>query len=128
MLKNNEKEANLLVAKVMRITFIMFTLVYLLNALEVFVVDKKVMTIAYIGGGILLLMPTILINLLKMESDYIKYLNVVSASVFVMLLSITLTYHVVALYVYPIAIASLYFSKKLNIVATGLMVIGVSVG
>lgn len=128
LLKNNEKEANLLVAKVMRITFIMFTLVYLLNAFEVFVVDKKVMTIAYIGGGILLLMPTILINLLKMESGYIKYLNVVSASVFVMLLSITLTYHVVALYVYPIAIASLYFSKKLNIVATGLTVIGVSIG
>lgn len=128
LLKNNEKEANLLVAKVMRITFIIFTLVYLLNAFEVFVVDKKVMTIAYIGGGILLLMPTILINLLKMESGYIKYLNVVSASVFVMLLSITLTYHVVALYVYPIAIASLYFSKKLNIVATGLTVIGVSIG
>ena len=44
------------------------------------------------------------------------------------LLSITLTYHVVAIYVYSIAIASLYFSKKLNIMATGLTVAGVSVG
>ena len=45
-----------------------------------------------------------------------------------MLLSITLTYHVVAIYVYPIAIASLYFSKTLNVVATGLTVAGGSVG
>lgn len=128
LLKNNEKEANLLVAKVMRITFVIFTLVYLLNVIGIFIVDKGIMTFAYISGGILLLMPSILINLLKMENGYIKYLNVVSASVIVMLLSITLTYHVVALYVYPIAIASLYFSKKLNIIATGLTVIGVSIG
>ena len=55
-------------------------------------------------------------------------MNVICAAVFVMLLSITLTYHVVAIYVYPIAIASLYFSKTLNVVATGLTVAGVSVG
>lgn len=41
---------------------------------------------------------------------------------------LTLTYHVVALYVYPIALASLYFSKRINIMATGLTVAGVSVG
>lgn len=128
LLIKNEKEANLLVAKVMRITFVIFTLIYILNVLGIFVVDKTIMIIAYIGGGILLLLPTLLVNILKREDGYIKYLNVVCASVFVTLLSITLTYHVVAIYVYPIAIASLYFSKGLNIVATGLTVVGVSVG
>ena len=34
----------------------------------------------------------------------------------------------VVFYVYPIAIASLYFSKKLNVIATVLTVIGVSIG
>lgn len=131
LLTQNEKEANLLVAKVMRITFIIFTLIYLLNVIGIFTVDKKIMTIAYIGGGCLLLLPTLLVNMLKKEGSYIKYIkyiNVFCASVFVTLLSITLTYHVVAIYVYPIAIASLYFSKGLNIVATGLTVAGVSVG
>ena len=128
LLKKNEKEANLLVAKVMRITFIIFTLVYILNVMGIFTVDKLIMTIAYIGGGCLLLLPTLLVNILKQEGNYIKYLNVVCAAVYVTLLSITLTYHVVAIYVYPIAIASLYFSKMLNIVATGLTVAGVSVG
>lgn len=128
LLKTNEKEANILVAKVMRITFVIFTLIYILNIIGIFVVDKTIMTIAYIGGGILLLLPTLLVNLLKQEGGYIKYVNVICASVFVTLLSITLTYHVVAIYVYSIAIASLYFSKKLNILATGLTVVGVSVG
>lgn len=128
LLRKNEKEANLLVAKVMRSTFLIFTLIYILNMIGIFTVDKMIMMIAYIGGGCLLLLPTLLVNILKKESSYIMYVNVVCASIFVTLLSITLTFHVVALYVYPIAIASLYFSKRLNIMATGLTVAGVSVG
>lgn len=128
LLKQNEKEANLLVAKVMRITFIIFTLIYILNVIGVFIVDKTIMTIAYLGGSCMLLLPTLLVNVLKKEQGYVKYINVICAAIFVTLLSITLTYHVVAIYIYPIAIASLYFSKGLNIVATALTVVGVSVG
>lgn len=128
LFERNEKEANILVARVMRITFAIFTLVYILNVVGLFVVDKTIMTCAYIGGAVLLLLPTLITNILKKEAAFIKYLNVVCAAVFVTLLSITLTYHVVAIYVYPIAIASLYFSKRLNIVATSLTVMGVSVG
>ncbi len=128
LLLQNEREANLLTAKVMRTTFIIFTLVYLLDIAGIFVVDKVIMTIAYIGGSVLLWLPTLLVNILKSESRRIKYVNVVCAAVFVTILSATLTYHVVALYVYPIAIASLYFSKGLNIMATALTVAGVSTG
>lgn len=128
ILRENEKQASKLVAKVMRITFIIFTLIYILNIIGVFTIDKTIMTISYIGGSILLLLPTLLTNILKNESGYVKYMNVVCAAAVVMLLSITLTFHVVVMYVYPIAIASLYFSKKLNIVATVLTVIGVSIG
>lgn len=128
ILTENEKQANKLVAKVMRITFIIFTLIYVLNVIGIFIVDSMVMTIAYIGGSILLLLPTLLAIVLKKEAGYVKYINVICAAVFVMLLSITLTFHVVALYVYPIAIASLYFSKRLNIVATIVTVIGISAG
>ena len=128
LLKQNEKEANLIVAKVMRISFIIFTLIFILNVIGIFEVKPAVMTFAYIGGSILLLLPTLLCNFLKVEHWIIKYINVLCAAVFITLLSITLTWHVVAMYVYPIAIASLYFSKKLNISATILTVIGVSVG
>ena len=128
LLRQNEKEANLIVAKVMRISFIIFTLIFILNVIGIFEVKPAVMTFAYIGGGILLLVPTLLSNFLKLEHWIVKYVNVLCAAIFVTLLSITLTWHVVAMYVYPIAIASLYFSKKLNISATILTVIGVSIG
>ncbi len=128
LLKSNEKEANILVAKVMRITFVIFTLIYLLNVIGIFTVDKTVMTVAYLLSSALLWLPTLLTNMLKLDKAYIPYINVICAAVFVTVLSITLTYHVVAIYVYPIAIASLYFSKRLNIVATGLTVVGVSIG
>ena len=59
LLKKNEKEANLLVAKVMRITFVIFTLIYVLNVIGIFIVDKTIMTIAYIGGSCLLLLPSL---------------------------------------------------------------------
>ena len=127
LLNKNEKEANLIVAKVMRVTFIIFTLIYIMNVLGIFIVDKFIMTVAYVGGSVIVLLPTLIVNILKKEGSFIKYINIVCAAVFVTLLSITLTFHVVAIYVYPIAIASLYFSKKLNITSTILTVIGVSV-
>lgn len=128
ILRENEKTANKIAAKVMRVTFLIFILVYLLNVFNVFVVDDVIMTIAFVGGSVLLLLPTLFTNLLKWDRAFIKYASVISAVIFVTLLSITLTFHVVVIYVYPIAIASLYFSKKLNILATGLTVVGVSVG
>ena len=112
ILNENEKQANRIVAKVMSTTFLIFTLIYLLNLIGVFVIDTVIMSIAYIGSSILLLLPTLLTYLLKIEKPYVKYINVISAMIFVTLLSITLTYHVVVIYVYPIAIASLYFSKN----------------
>lgn len=128
ILVQNEKTANRIVAKVMRITFLIFTLVYILNVADIFTVPKGIMTFAYIGGSCFLLLPTLLVNIMKKEEGYIKYVNVICSVVFSTLLCITLTFHVVVIYVYPIAIASLYFSRRLNIMATGLTVVGVSVG
>ncbi|MBP3460268.1 MAG: hypothetical protein J6K58_13745 [Lachnospiraceae bacterium] len=128
MLKENEKQANKIVSKVMRITFLIFSFVYVLDLVGIFIVDITIMTIAYLCGSILLLLPTLLVNVLNQNHSWVKYVNVACAAIFVTLLSITLTYHVVAIYVYSIAIASLYFSKRLNIMATGLTVAGVSIG
>lgn len=128
VIRENEKKANKIAAKVMRITFLVFTLIYVLNLVDIFIVDDVIMTIAYIGGSILLLLPTLLTNILKVEHSMVKYINVICATIFVTLLSITLTFHVVVVYVYAIAIASLYFSKKLNILATIITVAGVSIG
>ena len=64
----------------------------------------------------------------KKQDEYVKYIIIICAVAFVTISVSTLGYHVVLLYIYAIAIASLYFSRKLNIFTTILSVIGVSVG
>ena len=128
VLVQNEKQANKAVSKVMRITFIIFTLVYILNVLGIFIVDMKVMTMAYVLGSIMLWMPTILVNVAKQDGSYVKYALTICAVIFITIVTSTLGYHVVLLYIYAIAIASLYFSKKINVMTMILSVIGVSAG
>lgn len=128
VLVQNEKQANKAVAKVMRITFIIFTAVFLLNVIGIFVVDMNKMLAAYIGGSVLLWLPTLVVNVGKNEAEYVKYLLLICAVVFITIVTATLGYHAVLLYIYAIAIASLYFSKKINIIITIFSVIGVSAG
>ena len=47
ILKENEQQANKIVAKVMVTTFLIFTVIYLLNVCNVFVVNHSVMNTAY---------------------------------------------------------------------------------
>lgn len=128
VLIQNEKQANRAVAKVMRITFLMFTLVYLLNVFRIFVVDMGIMTVAYVAGTVFLWIPTLIVNVAKLQNGYVKYILIFCAILFVTINASTLGYHVVILYIYAIAIASLYFSKKLNVLTTIFSVIGVSLG
>lgn len=128
ILLNNEKEANIIAAKVMRITFFIYLFVYILDLIGVFVVPLPIMTVAFASGSVCLWLPTILAKICKGAGGWVKYVITVCAVIFVSISTVTLTYHVIVLYVYGIAIASLYFSKKLNIVATTLTVAGVSIG
>lgn len=128
VLIQNEKQANRAVAKVMRITFLIFTLVYLLNVFGIFVVDMGIMTLAYVVGSVFLWVPTLIVNVGKQQNGYVKYVLILCAVLFVTINASTLGYHVVILYIYAIAIASLYFSKKLNVLTTIFSVIGVSFG
>lgn len=128
VLIQNEKQANRAVAKVMQITFLIFTVVYLLNVFGIFVVDMGIMTFAFIVGSVLLWVPTLIVIVGKNQQPYVKYILILCAVVFVTVVATTLGYHAVLLYIYAIAIASLYFSKKLNILTTVLSVVGVSLG
>ena len=128
ILKENEYQANKIVARVMRITIVIFALVYVLNLVGLFRVEKGIMTAVFIIGSLLLFLPTIIVDVLKMNGSWVKYVNIFCAVSFVIATTITLTFHVVILYVYGLAIASLYFSKRLNIMATVFTVVGVSAG
>lgn len=119
LLKENETGANLAVAKVMRISMIVLTIVFILNIIGIFIVDMKQMTIAYITGMALLFVPTLTVNIMKKSAaGYTKYVCVLCAVIFTGILAVILPKHAVLMYVYPIAISSLYFSGRLNVFST----------
>lgn len=128
LLKENERSANKAAAKVMRITVIVFAVVLVLDILGIFVVELTTMIIAFALGTVLLLVPTLVVNVLKQTADWVKYIIVVCAALFTVVVAVTMAHHAVLLYVYPIAIASLYFSGKLNIFGTIVTILGVSCG
>lgn len=128
LLQENEISANKAAAKVMRITVLLFAVVLILDVLGIFSVEIGVMSIAFVVGTILLLIPTLIVNVLKADGGWVKYVITLCAILFTTVLTIILSFHVILLFVYPIAISSLYFSKKFNIFTVGITVTAVSIG
>ena len=126
--RENEIISNKIVAKINIIEMILFTLIFLLNVFGIFIVPMKIMIAAYVIGMICLVIPVLLNNILKIKKGWIKYINVLSAVMLMWICSGTLRFHSVAVFALPIVIATLYYSKKLTIIATILTVIVTSLG
>lgn len=126
IIKQNEQEANLFAAKTMRIAAVFMTLIMILNVVGVFIIDKKAMAIAFILGVIILLIPTLLVNILKMDHPALKYIFVTISVAFVSILIVTLNWHAIVVFIFGIGVASLYFSKKVNIYAVIISVLAFS--
>lgn len=75
IIKRNEKDANIVVAKIFLITFLLFTVVFLLNVLGVFVIYQPAMILAYVSSSVLLLSPLLINKLVSTSSKYLKYIE-----------------------------------------------------
>lgn len=113
-IKKNEEDANRSVARVMLITVAIFTVVYILNILGIFIINRTAMTVAYITSTVLLVLPTVLNKLLGTSNKALKYIYIVIAALFLLIVTTTLTYHAVVIYAYPIALAGMYFSRSMT--------------
>ena len=114
---HNEEQANFFVAKALRVTAVMLTLILILNIIGIFIIDKPAMTAAYISGMVLLLIPTLLVNILKLKHPALKYIFVTITMLFVCIMIVTLNWHAVVIYIFAIGVAGMYFSKGVNLYA-----------
>lgn len=127
VLIKNELEANLFAAKVMRITIGVLLVVLLLNIVKIFIVPMNIMVPAISISIFLLFLPTLFINILKKNSSSMKFLIIAVSLVMITLLNSLLTYHTTLMYLFPIGMASLYFSKRLSIATTVGTIISLSI-
>lgn len=114
ILMKNEEEANRFSARVMLATISFLLLVYILNVVGIFIAPKGPMTIACAIATVLLLLPSIIVFIFKCHGAWVKYAIVTASVLMVAVTNLLLSWHVVLMFVYPIAIASLYFSRKLS--------------
>lgn len=107
----------------MRITAAVMLLVLGLDVVGIFIIDLPTMIIMTAACIALLLIPTLLVNVLKLTAPWLKYLFVVLAVLFVSILIVAVTWHAVIAYIYAIGIASMYFEKRINILAVALSLV-----
>lgn len=128
VLQRNESDANRIVARVMLITILTFTIAFILNAVGIFVIDQTAMNFAYISTTVIMLIPQVFNRVFKPDTWWLKYLYTIISVVFILIVVSTLTYHVVLIYAYPIAIAGVYFSKRVTYMSIVLTLIATVVG
>ena len=115
-LKRNEQEANIFVSKTMGLTSLFFVATYILNLIHIFQIPNGIMSIATILGVCFLFMPMLLMKVFNQSNErWFKYVCIFCSILFVCISNVILNYHVVSLFIYPIAICSIYFSSRLNI-------------
>lgn len=127
ILENNERVSNRFAAQIMLVTITFVALTMLLNILGIFIVPMGTMIVAMSIAAILLVIPAVLVFIIRLKGRALKYVTVTAAVLMVAVLTVLLSYHAVLLYLYPLALASLYFNRRLSWYTTILSVVAVTV-
>ena len=128
IIRDNEIKANKIGAKILLITFIIMTLVLFLNIIHVFSVPMKVMVVVYIVTTIFTVIPAFIVNILKYEYKWVKYVIIGCTICMIFAATVALRYHAVTAFLLPVIVSTLYLSKRLSIITMSISVIFITLG
>jgi methyl-accepting chemotaxis protein len=123
ILISNEQEANKFAAIITSITISLIALIYLLDVARIFIAPLGPMSVAMGLATLFMLVPPFIVFYLKKEGPWVKYVIVTVCTLMVMVMNMLLSWHVVIMFIYPIGMASLYFSRKLSWYAVGISLV-----
>lgn len=112
---NYHINSNKLVSKSMRFTLLIGTIIFILSISHIYNNNITLDILCYVLSFILLLVPTILIDVLKKNDNWIKYLNILLSVLFSALLFSVFGYPVAMLLFFPIVLSCLYCNKKISV-------------
>mgnify|MGYP004614809745 FL=1 len=105
---------NIFVFRMLLVWQLLYTFVFILNCLDIFIVDKHIFATGYILSCVLLLVFIALLVIVGPDHACAKYLCISDAGFIVLITSSSLTYHMVIVAMLPIVIAGVYSSKHLS--------------
>lgn len=130
-IKDREHIANSYVMRCFSVTMIVFTVMFLLNLVRIFVVDQKLMMSAYIPSLIIYLVMCIAEKKIASTNWFKKYLILFSIVLVFTNIGVFLTYHGVLVTLLPFLYATIYSSKRvlnyvyvLTVISTIIIVYG----
>lgn len=112
LLSYNEERANHYNALCQRIAALITAVMWFLNVIEFFIVDKTMMNIAMPMGIVFLLIPTVLEKCSLLSKPITKYLMISCFLMGITLMSSVLTLHLILAWTCPIILSCHYYSPK----------------
>ena len=110
--------------KCLKIMLFAIVFLWLMNILQIFIVNMKLMSMAcFIVAGILIL-TLIYGRIVDLRKKWVKYILITLTTVAIVVLGVILTYHTLLLSVIPLLIATQYTDKKVLVYTFVLTLIG----
>lgn len=110
-------KANLIVTKCMRIILVILLIIWLANTFGLFGMDVTAVTLCFASCGLIMLTPTLFIDVLNIQHKIVNYIVILCTVLVVGVLATFLSYYVYALMLFPLFIASMYCDRPLVIFA-----------
>lgn len=111
-IKDQESIANRYVIKCFNVTMLLYTLIYVLNGLGVFIIDKWLMGQGFFPSLIIYLLVIGYSKKAQLSKETTKYVILFGVVVMFTIMGVSITYHVVLISSLPFLYATLYSSKK----------------
>lgn len=122
-----EEEANIFSLKCLGFAQIMHGIIWILNLLDIFVVDSTLMNRSFFSSVMIMLIVSILCFFVGMKRPVTKYIIMIALVMNVTVININLTYHTVLLYVLPLLYSIQYSNRRFQYCSYGLSVLSIYV-
>ena len=118
LIQRNNLEVNKVAAKCLRITILFLISLWIYAATDYYNYDECSIMMVFASSIVLLLIPTVLVNVLHIEKQWIKYYVIMCIMSVVFLLSTFISYDFIILVILSLLIATLYCDRKLIVITT----------
>lgn len=118
LIRINTIEVNKLAAKCLRIATLFLVSLWMFLMTDYYDYDKYTVSIIFIACLLLLLLPSVLVNILKFERQWIKYYVIMCTLGVAFLLGTFISYEMIVLVILPLLIATIYCDRKLIVITT----------
>lgn len=116
LVRKNDIEVNKVIAKCLRITILFFVALWLFAMSDFYSGDKRMITVIFISCVLLFLIPTVLVDILRLENYWMKYYFLACIISVVLLLSIFVSYDLIIIGNLALFIATFYCERKLILI------------